>query len=66
MTLALRSIFRALFVDDATPSIFAVLIPSRSEKSHSIKTMQAGSVAASVARLDDAAGPAGKGNARVS
>jgi hypothetical protein len=61
MTLALRSIFRALFVDDATPSIFAVLIPSRSEKSHSIRTMQP-----SAASLADAGGPAAKGNARVS
>ena len=55
MTLALRNIFRALFVDDPTPSIFSVLIPSRSEKSHSNKTSQSGSTATSAANFDDAA-----------
>jgi hypothetical protein len=40
MTLALRTIFRALFVDDPTPSMFSVLIPSQSEKGHSNKPGQ--------------------------
>jgi len=69
MTLALRSIFRALFVDDPTPSMFSVLIPSQSEKGHSNKPGQSGSVATSAAVFGGAASPGSqpaKGNSRVS
>ena len=68
MTFALPNRFRALFVDDPTPSNFSVLIPSRSEKWHSNKPSQSGSVATSAAGFGDAAipGPQPASNARVS
>jgi hypothetical protein len=69
MTLALRTIFRALFVDDQTPSMFSVLVPSQSEKGHSNKPSESGSVTTSADVFDGAASPrsrSAKGNARVS